>query len=172
MNLLRQDIFFTLAPEKPWTVFWCRFDSARVKRDLMSIIKKVYTHRCLFFLLLYLMFYPVLFDRYYSPTGSKKTTTKYPGNIYLFKVNNRKTRKRCEICSKSTIKTLRKVWSMFKVNKKDTKKRCGICSKLTTKTLKKVWNVFKVNNKNTRKRCECSKLTIKILEKGVKYVQS
>ena len=32
--------------------------------------------------------------------------------------------------------------------------------------------MFKVNNKNTRKRCECSKLTIKILEKGVKYVQS
>ena len=26
-------------------------------------------------------------------------------NIYLFKVNNRNTRKRCEICSKSTIKT-------------------------------------------------------------------
>ena len=29
----------------------------------------------------------------------------YPGNIYLFKVNNRTTRKRCEICSKLTIKT-------------------------------------------------------------------
>ena len=28
-----------------------------------------------------------------------------PGNIYLFKVINRNTRKRCEICSKSTIKT-------------------------------------------------------------------
>ena len=28
-----------------------------------------------------------------------------PANIYLFKVNNRSTRKRCEICSKSTIKT-------------------------------------------------------------------
>ena len=26
-------------------------------------------------------------------------------NIYLFKVNNRNTRKRCEICSKLTIKT-------------------------------------------------------------------
>ena len=33
--------------------------------------------------------------------------------------------------------------------------------------------MFKVNNKNTRKKCEiCSKLTIKTLEKGVKYVQS
>ena len=30
----------------------------------------------------------------------------YPANIYLFKVNNRNTRKRCEICSKLTIKTL------------------------------------------------------------------
>ena len=28
-----------------------------------------------------------------------------PANIYLFKVNNRNTRKRCEIFSKSTIKT-------------------------------------------------------------------
>ena len=28
-----------------------------------------------------------------------------PANIYLFKVNNRNTRKSCEICSKLTIKT-------------------------------------------------------------------
>ena len=28
-----------------------------------------------------------------------------PGGIYLFKVNNRNTRKRCEICSKLTIET-------------------------------------------------------------------
>ena len=28
-----------------------------------------------------------------------------PANIYLFKVNNRNTRKRCEICSTLTIKT-------------------------------------------------------------------
>ena len=28
-----------------------------------------------------------------------------PANFYLFKVSNRKTRKRCEICSKLTIKT-------------------------------------------------------------------
>ena len=28
-----------------------------------------------------------------------------PPNIYLFKINNRNTRKRCEICSKLTIKT-------------------------------------------------------------------
>ena len=30
---------------------------------------------------------------------------KHPANIYLFKVNNRNTRKRCEICSRLTIKT-------------------------------------------------------------------
>ena len=29
----------------------------------------------------------------------------YPAGIYLLKVNNRKTRTRCEICSKLTIKT-------------------------------------------------------------------
>ena len=29
----------------------------------------------------------------------------YPGNTYLFKVNNRNTRKRCEIYSKLVIKT-------------------------------------------------------------------
>ena len=28
-----------------------------------------------------------------------------PAGIYLFKVNNRNTRTRCEICSKLTIKT-------------------------------------------------------------------
>ena len=36
-----------------------------------------------------------------------------PANIYLFIVNNRNLRKRCEICSKLTIKNL------FKVNNKD-----------------------------------------------------
>ena len=34
-----------------------------------------------------------------------------PTNIYLFKLNNRNTRKRCEICSKLTIKTTaRRPW--------------------------------------------------------------
>ena len=34
-----------------------------------------------------------------------------PAKFYLFKVNNRNTRKRCKICSKSTIKTLeRRLW--------------------------------------------------------------
>ena len=30
---------------------------------------------------------------------------RYPANICLFKVNNRSNRKKCEICSKLTIKT-------------------------------------------------------------------
>ena len=38
-------------------------------------------------------------------TTHKITHMLYPANIYLFKVNNRNTRKRCEICSKLTIKT-------------------------------------------------------------------
>ena len=33
-----------------------------------------------------------------------KATSQFPANIYLFKVSNRNTRKRCEICSKLTIK--------------------------------------------------------------------
>ena len=36
---------------------------------------------------------------------SKKTKRNFPANIYLFKVNNKNTRKRCEICSQLTIKT-------------------------------------------------------------------
>ena len=34
-----------------------------------------------------------------------KVHASHPGNIYLLKVNNRNTRKRCEIHSKLTIKT-------------------------------------------------------------------
>ena len=35
----------------------------------------------------------------------KITPSYFPVGIYLFKVNNRNTRARCEICSKLTIKT-------------------------------------------------------------------
>ena len=44
----------------------------------------------------------------------------FPANIYLFKFNNRHTRRRCEICSKLTIKTQkRRRWlrsDVFNVN--------------------------------------------------------
>ena len=35
----------------------------------------------------------------------KLSASSYPYNIYLLKVNNRKTKKTCEICPKLTIKT-------------------------------------------------------------------
>ena len=40
-----------------------------------------------------------------NPTNSTKCTRSNPAGIYLFKVNNRNTRTRCEICSRLTIKT-------------------------------------------------------------------
>ena len=57
--------------------------------------------------------------------------TIYPANIYLFKDDNRNTRKRCEICSKLAIKTpetsivdfeqvnVSWVWSIAEVYNKD-----------------------------------------------------
>ena len=41
----------------------------------------------------------------YSTSTEIVKNNHYPANIYIFKVNNRDTIKRCEICSKSTIKT-------------------------------------------------------------------
>ena len=38
-------------------------------------------------------------------TTNNVPSWKYPANIYLFWVNNRSTRTRCQICSKLTIKT-------------------------------------------------------------------
>ena len=40
-----------------------------------------------------------------NPTGSRQRKKFTLANIYLFKVNNKNTRKRCEICSMLTIKT-------------------------------------------------------------------
>ena len=39
-----------------------------------------------------------------------------PANTNLFNVNNRNTRKRCEICSKSTTRTVERHSSVFIVN--------------------------------------------------------
>ena len=56
---------------------------------------------------------------------------------------------------------------LFKVNDRDTRKRFGIASTLSKKTTKcpaKIY-LFKVSNRNTRKKYEiCSKLTIKTPE--------
>ena len=37
--------------------------------------------------------------------GENMKSTQFLANICLFKINNRNNRKRCEICSKLTIKT-------------------------------------------------------------------
>ena len=46
----------------------------------------------------------VIFSRDYGESNTNKIQNTAPGNICLFKVNNRKTRKRYEICSKLTKK--------------------------------------------------------------------
>ena len=45
----------------------------------------------------------------------RKPNVSFPTNIYLFKVNNRKTQKRSQICSKLTMKTpeRRQFWCFF-----------------------------------------------------------
>ena len=47
---------------------------------------------------------PIIYKLFIDFTNHKKKTNN-PANIYLFKVNNRNTIKKCEICSKLTIKT-------------------------------------------------------------------
>ena len=61
--------------------------------------------------------YKIMFLRYITSIGAISLNNNwtvynlwlvqknYPANIYLLEVNNRNTRKRCEICSKLTIKT-------------------------------------------------------------------
>ena len=50
----------------------------------------------------------------------------YPAGNYMFKVNNRNTRTRCEICSKLTI-SIPEQRNMFKVDNRNTRTRCEIC---------------------------------------------
>ena len=56
--------------------------------DLQNFGNAMTTHQCAIFALIILIF------------DGLSTA-----NIYLFKVNNRNTRERCEVCSKLTIKT-------------------------------------------------------------------
>ena len=44
-------------------------------------------------------------DRKIYTSGTIANSQRTPAGIYLFKVNNRNTRTRCEICSKLTINT-------------------------------------------------------------------
>ena len=63
-------------------------------------------------------------------------------NIHLFKVNSRNTRKRCEICSKLTIKTPERrerelhqlIFASSNLAIEILEKRCEIYLKLTLKT--------------------------------------
>ena len=54
---------------------------------------------------------PIFFDENptfpttFSSSPSIFTITSFPANIFLFKVNNRNSRKKCEICLNLTIKT-------------------------------------------------------------------
>ena len=45
--------------------------------------------------------------------GISESDKTFPADIYLFKVNNRNTRTRCEICSKLTIKTTERRLASF-----------------------------------------------------------
>ena len=47
----------------------------------------------------------VLFIQYHAKREVYCERTVYPAGNYMFKVNNRNTKTRCEICSKLTIKT-------------------------------------------------------------------
>ena len=83
----------------------------------------------------------------------------YPANIYLFKVNNRNTRKRCEICSTLTIKTPQDI--------------IDICSKLAKQSqcivfivnfghLLRMYLLLQNFPKFTRKHLRCSTLLVKL----------
>ena len=47
---------------------------------------------------------------------NRKAKVTFPANIYLFEVNSRNTRKRCEECSKLTIKTPERRSGVFIAN--------------------------------------------------------
>ena len=52
----------------------------------------------------------------YTLSNDIYTSKNFPTNIYLFRVNNSNTRKRCEICSKLTIKSPQRRSTVFIVN--------------------------------------------------------
>ena len=65
---------------------------------------------------------------------------------------------------------------MFKVNNRNTRIKCEICSKLTIKTPeRRQWRrygVIIINFEHISHLAFCSKLTIETLEQGEKYIQS
>ena len=95
----------------------------------------------------------------FSQKASSQMFNQIPVNIYLFKVNNRSTRKRCEICSQNDVINVILVSTLltlsipglnvldfsfrvllpaniylFKVNTGSTRKRCETCLRFNTTT--------------------------------------
>ena len=87
--------------------------------------------------------------------------TVFPAGNYMFKVNNRNTRTRCEICSKLTIKILD--YAIVRCSSETLREKdpaTDVSGKLSYaapfRNISFPANIylFKVNNRNTRKRCE------------------
>ena len=82
------------------------------------------------------MFGPNEIRKMFSNEITKINICIFPANTYLFKFNNRNTRKRCELGSKLTITTQdicifpANIYQ-FKFNNKNTRKRCELGLKLT-----------------------------------------
>ena len=74
----------------------CRIFISNIDFLSQCITKNGTMHKCLVFMWLW------LWREFLKNNRSERRI--YPANMYLFKVNNRNTRKRCEICSKITIK--------------------------------------------------------------------
>ena len=110
-------------------------------------------------------------------------THSYPANIYLFKLNNRNTRKKCKICSKLIIKTPQGRRTISWVLQGEITElhplkkflKCRINGKIYRVHLKNFWSMqdtyihypagiylFKVNSGNARTVSEISsKITVK-----------
>ena len=97
----------------------------------------------------------------------------HPANIYLFNVNERNTRKRCEICSTLTIKSPERRCSGDFIVTLNNFTPFSSVSIVEFEQVNISWKVaflaviylFRVNNKNTRTMCAIrSDLTIMTLE--------
>ena len=92
----------------------------------------------------------------------------FPPNIYLFKFNSRSTRKRCGICSQSTIKTSkRRHWRpvVFDVN-------CELISHLFLVFLLSTMNMWFFLLGFSQKIAEISKITINVSQKSQPFTKN
>ena len=100
-------VWLFLREEVCWKSYW--FHQTKLDRRAVVILsfltafRKTLHLRCLTAFLICLCDFPGVIIR-------------KPANIYLFKVNNKNIRKRCEICSKLTIKPPeRRYWRSFSI---------------------------------------------------------